>query len=193
MVWNMIYDSNAPPGYVPETTEEQLWNRLADFLNECLPAAEEAGVRLAAHPDDPPLPTLRGQPRLVYRPDLYQRLIDINPSRFNQLECCVGTLAEMRDGDVYEAVDRYSAQGRVAYIHLRNVRGKVPIYKETHIDDGDLDVLRVIRILKKNAFSGMIIPDHAPQLTCGAPWHAGMAFAMGYIRASMKAAEVQTS
>ncbi|MGI9074039.1 MAG: mannonate dehydratase [Bryobacteraceae bacterium] len=190
MVWNMIYDSNAPPGYVPETTEEQLWNRLAGFLNECLPAAEEAGVRLAAHPDDPPLPTLRGQPRLVYRPDLYQRLIDINPSRFNQLECCVGTLAEMRDGDVYEAVDRYSAQGRIAYIHLRNVRGKVPTYKETHIDDGDLDVLRVIRILKKNGFSGMIIPDHAPQLTCDAPWHAGMAFAMGYLRACMKAAEV---
>jgi len=188
-VWNMIYDPTAPQGTVPAATPEQLWSRLADFLNECLPVAEQAGVRLAAHPDDPPLPTLRGQPRLVYRPDLYQDLIDINRSAANQLECCVGTIAEMREGDVYEAVDRYSAQNRIAYVHMRNVRGKVPEYKETHIDEGDVDVLRIFRVLKKNNFGGMIIPDHAPQLSCDAPWHAGMAFAMGYLRACFKAIE----
>jgi mannonate dehydratase len=187
MVWNMTYDAAAPSGYLPQTTREQLWGRVSDFLNECLPVAEQAGVRLAAHPDDPPMPTVREQPRLVYRPELYQKLIDINWSPSNQLECCVGTLAEMRDGDVYEAVDRYSVQKRIAYVHMRNVRGKVPEYKETHIDDGDVDVLRVLRILKKNDFSGIIIPDHAPQLTCDAPWHSGMAFAMGYLRACLKA------
>lgn len=189
MVWNMIYDPDAPKGTLPATTSEQLWQRAADFLNECLPAAEQAGVRLAAHPDDPPLPVLRGQPRLVYRPDLYQKLIDINRSTSNQLECCVGTIAEMRDGDVYDAVARYSAQHRVAYIHMRNVRGKVPDYKEAHIDEGDVDALRIFRILKKNNFEGMIIPDHAPQLACDAPWHSGMAFAMGYLRACLKAVE----
>jgi mannonate dehydratase len=188
-VWNMIYDPAAPEGTVPSATYEQLWQRLADFLNECLPVAETAGVRLAAHPDDPPLPTLRGQPRLVYRPDLYQRLIDINHSPSNQLECCVGTIAEMKDGDVYDAVDRYSSQQRIAYIHMRNVRGKVPEYKETHIDEGDVEVLRIFRILKKNNFAGIIIPDHAPQLTCEAPWHSGMAFAMGYLRACFHAVE----
>jgi mannonate dehydratase len=190
MVWNMVYDPGAAEGTLQPATSEQLWQRLADFLNECLPAAERAGIRLAAHPDDPPLPTLRGQPRLVYRPDLYQKLIDINRSMSNQLECCVGTIAEMRDGDIYEAIDRYSAQHRIAYIHMRNVRGKVPEYTETHIDEGDVDVLRVFRILKKNDFNGMIIPDHAPQLTCDAPWHSGMAFAMGYLRACLKAVEV---
>jgi mannonate dehydratase len=187
MVWNMVYDDNAAPGYLSSATPEQLWKRAEDFLNECLPVAEQAGVRLAAHPDDPPMPTVRSQPRLVYRPELYQRLIDINRSPSNQLECCVGTLAEMNGSDVYQAVDQYSAQGRIAYVHLRNVRGKVPHYQETHIDEGDLDVLRVIRILRKNGFSGVIIPDHAPQLTCDAPWHAGMAFAMGYLRACLKA------
>jgi mannonate dehydratase len=187
MVWNMTYDSEAPPGYLPETTPDQLWQRAADFLNECLPVAEQSGVRLAAHPDDPPLPTVRAQPRLVYRPELYQKLIDINRSPSNQLECCVGTLAEMPGGDAYAAVDQYSAQGRIAYVHLRNVRGKVPHYRETHIDEGDLDVLRVIRILKNNNFSGVIIPDHAPQLSCDAPWHAGMAFAMGFLNACLKA------
>ena len=186
MVWNMTYDPAAPPGYLPPTTHEQLWQRAADFLNECLPAAEQAGVTLAAHPDDPPMPMVRAQPRLVYRPDLYQKLIDINKSQANQLECCVGTLAEMPDGDAYDAVDKYSAQQRIAYVHLRNVSGKVPHYKETHIDDGDLHVLRILQILKKNNFAGVVIPDHAPQLTCDAPWHAGMAFAMGYLRACMK-------
>ncbi len=189
MVWNMVYDSQAPAGHIPSATPEQLWQRLADFLNECLPVAEQAGVKLAAHPDDPPMPWVRGQPRLVYRPDLYQKVIDLDPAPANQLELCVGTLQEMPDGDVYDAVDRYSGQNRIAYVHLRNVHGKVPEYKETHIDDGDLDVLRVIRILQKNGFSGVIIPDHAPQLTCDAPWHAGMAFAMGYLRACLKTVE----
>lgn len=191
MVWNMTYDASAPPGYLPKTTHDQLWARAADFLNECLPTAEDSGVRLAAHPDDPPTSTLRGQPRLVYRPDLYQKLIDINQSPSNQLECCVGTLAEMKEGDVYDAVDRYSAQQRIAYVHLRNVRGKAPHYKEMHIDDGDVDVLRILRILSKNNFSGVVIPDHAPQLTCDAPWHAGMAFAMGYLRACFESIEGQ--
>jgi mannonate dehydratase len=191
MVWNMIYDPDALAGYLPETSFDQLWRRVGDFLEECLPVAEKAGVRLAAHPDDPPMPFMRGQPRLIYRPELYQKLIDIDPRPANQLEFCAGTIAEMRNGemDIYTAVDRYSAQNRIAYMHLRNVHGKVPHYKETHIDDGDMDVLQVIRILKKNNFSGIIIPDHAPQLTCDAPWHAGMAFAMGYLRACLKMVE----
>ncbi len=66
-------------------------------------------------------------------------------------------------------------------------RGKVPEYRETFIDDGDVDMLRVLRILRKNGFVGMLIPDHTPQMTCGAPWHAGMAFAMGYMRAALDA------
>jgi mannonate dehydratase len=192
MVWNMIYDPQAPPGVVPSATSEQLWQRLKDFLDAVVPVAEEAGVTLAAHPDDPPLATLRGQPRLVYQPRLYQRLLDLKPSPRNALEFCVGTLGEMTEGGVYEAVDAYSRQGKIAYVHLRNVRGKVPSYRETFIDDGELDMLRILRMLKKNGYEGVIIPDHAPQMTCGAPWHAGMAYALGYIRAALQAIERET-
>jgi mannonate dehydratase len=187
MVWNMVYDRHAPGGAVPTATTEQLWGRLKDFLDALIPVAEEAGVTLAAHPDDPPLPTVRGQPRLVYQPSLYQRLIDLKPSRCNALEFCVGTLAEMAEGGLYEAVDTYSRQGKLAYVHLRNVRGKVPFYKETFIDEGDVDIFRVIGILKRNNFDGVLIPDHAPQMSCAAPWHAGMAFALGYLRAALQA------
>jgi len=185
MVWNMIYDRNAPPGTLASTSHEELWRRLEAFLHEVIPVAEQSGVRLAAHPDDPPMPAMRQQPRLVYQPQMYQRLIDLAPSPSNALELCIGTIAEMTEGSVYDAVDTYSKQGRIAYIHLRNVIGKVPQYRETFIDDGDVDMIRILSLLKYNAFDGVIIPDHTPQMTCTAPWHAGMAHTIGYILAAL--------
>ena len=189
MVWNMVVDPGAlkrPPIAEPAATHEQLWSRLQRFLDEVLPVAEKAGVRLALQPVEPPMPTIRGQPRLVYQPQMYQRVIDMNPSPANALEFCVGSLAEMTEGNIYDVVDHYSSQHRIGYLHLRNVRDKVPHYKETFIDDGEIDVLRVLAILRRNGFEGVIIPDHAPQMSCAAPWHAGMAFALGYLRAGMQ-------
>ncbi|MEI6565401.1 MAG: mannonate dehydratase [Verrucomicrobiota bacterium] len=186
MVWNMVYDRTAPAGYLAPISHEELWRRHGEFLDAIIPVAEEAGVTLAAHPDDPPMPTVRGQPRLVYQPGMYQRLIDRHSSPRNALEFCIGTLAEMTDGGVYEAVDTYSRQKRLAYVHLRNVRGKVPHYQETFVDEGDIDMLRVLQILQKNGFDGVVIPDHAPQMTCGAPWHAGMAYACGWLKAAIQ-------
>jgi mannonate dehydratase len=154
-----------------------------------VPVAEKAGVRLAAHPDDPPMPTMRQQPRLVYQPHMYQRLIDLAPSRSNSLELCVGTMAEMTEGNIYDAVDQYSKQGKIAYIHLRNVVGKVPNYRETFIDEGDVDMLRIMAILHRNKFDGVLIPDHTPQMTCSAPWHAGMAHTLGFMLAAKAALE----
>ena len=186
-VWNMVYDRNALPGTLPTISHEELWRRLRRFLEEVVPVAEQAGVRLAAHPDDPPMSTMRGQPRLVYQPDMYQRLIDIAPSTSNALELCVGTMAEMTEGNIYDAIDRYSKQGQIAYVHLRNVVGKVPYYRETFIDEGDVDMIRILKILKQNNFDGVIIPDHTPQMTCAAPWHAGMAHTLGFILAAERA------
>ncbi len=186
MVWNMVYDEHAPKGNVPPISSDELWRRVERFLHEVLPVAEAAGVKLAAHPDDPPLPTMRGQPRLVFQPRLYQRLIDISPSRANTLEFCIGTLAEMTEGDIYETVAQYAKQGRLGYVHFRNIHGKTPNYYETFVDDGDVDMLRVLRILKESGFDGVIIPDHTPQVHCAAPWHAGMAHVMGYLAAAIQ-------
>lgn len=192
MVWNMVYDPQAMAGTAPSATPEELWQRLDDFLAAVLPVAEEAGVKLAAHPDDPPTPYLRGQPRLVYQPEMYQRLLDLRPSPANALEYCVGTLAEMTDGDIYEATDHYSKQRAIAYVHLRNVVGKAPHYRETFVDEGDVDVLRIMRILKRNGFEGVLIPDHAPQMSCDAPWHAGMAYALGYMKSALQTLDAET-
>jgi mannonate dehydratase len=187
MVWNMTYDRDAEPGVEPPISHETLWNRFKDFLDAVIPVAEESGVTLAAHPDDPPMSTMRGQPRLVYQPQMFQRLLDMQRSSANKLEFCLGTVAEMTDGDVYEATARYSRQQKLAYVHFRNVHGKSPRYHETFVDDGDIDMLRVLRILKANHFEGVLIPDHTPQMTCDAPWHAGMAHALGYMKGALQA------
>lgn len=186
MVWNMVYDEQAKPGTVESIPHDVLWKRLKYFLDELLPVAEEAGVTLAAHPDDPPLPCVRQTPRLVYQPHMYQDLINLVPSEKNKLEFCLGTIAEMTEGDVYKATDTYSKQEKIAYIHFRNVVGKVPHYKEVFVDEGDIDMLKVLHILKKNNYDGMLIPDHTPQMTCDAPWHAGMAYAMGFMKAALQ-------
>ncbi len=188
-IWNMVYEPNAEPGFVGTVTTEQLWQRLEAFLHEIVPVAEEEGVRLAAHPDDPPMPTLRGTARLVNQPALYQKLLDLHPSPSNALEFCLGSLQEMSEGNIYEAVDQYSRQGALAYVHFRNVKGKVPKYHEVFIDEGDIDMIRVLRILHRNGYDGVLIPDHTPQMTCAAPWHAGMAFAIGYMRAALQIIE----
>jgi mannonate dehydratase len=183
MVWNMIYDSDRlDEGSIGTVTPEQLWDRLTEFLEAVLPVAEEAGVRLAAHPDDPPMPTIRGTARLVYQPRYYQKLLDIKPSYHNSLEFCIGSLAEMTEGDIYDVIDQYSRGDHIGYIHFRNVKGKVPHYHEVFIDEGDVDMIRALRILKQNGYKGVLIPDHTPQMICDAPWHAGMAYALGYMR-----------
>jgi mannonate dehydratase len=188
MVWNMVYDNHAEEGFQEPVSHEQLWQRLEYFLTELLPVAEEAGVTLAAHPDDPPAPYVRKTPRLVYQPELYKKLLNISDSPSNALEFCLGTVAEMTAGDVYEAVDYYSSQNTIAYLHLRNIRGRMPRYHEVFLDEGDIDIFRVMSILKKNQYQGLIIPDHTPLMSCASPWHAGMAYAMGYIKAAIQQA-----
>ena len=187
MVWNMWYDRTAGTGgRQPTSTVSDLWDRWRYFADEVFPVAEANGVALAAHPDDPPVEEVRGQPKFIWRPDHYQRLIDYAPSTANRLEFCVGTLAEMPDHDIYETVERYAGQHRIGYVHLRNVAGTAPHYTEQFIDDGDVDMRRVVSILKSHGFDGVVIADHTPRLECAAPWHAGIAYAMGYIRALLQ-------
>jgi mannonate dehydratase len=185
-IWNMTYGANTGTGYIKEIDEAELWERFRWFLKELLPVAEKAGVEMALHPDDPPMPRLRKTPRLVYRPELYQKAIEIVPSAANKLELCLGSLQEMQGEDIYTATERYLAQGKIAYVHFRNVKGKVPNYIEVFVDEGDIDMLRILRLMEKYHFEGVLIPDHTPLMTCDSPWHAGMAYAIGYIQAALR-------
>lgn len=182
MVWNMTYDEKAESGYLPPVSREEMWDRLRWFLGEILPVAEECGVKMVAHPDDPPLPELRGTARLFHSFDEYEKLLSVSESPSNGFEFCMGTLQEMKEGNLYELLDRHAAAGNIGYIHFRNVAGKVPRYREAFVDEGDIDMVRAMKILKNNNYEGVIIPDHTPEMSCGAPWHAGKAFALGYMR-----------
>jgi len=188
IVWNMQLDDSVSEGTSTRARVSALefWERLEYFLEAVLPVAEDADVKLALHPDDPPVDRLRDTPRLVNRPELYQRVLDLVDSPSNTLEFCLGTLSEMPTGDVHEATERYAAQDKIAYVHFRNVVGKVPHYKEVFVDEGDIDMKRILSILKEHQYEGVLIPDHTPQMTCDAPWHAGMAYAMGYMKALLQ-------
>lgn len=188
-IWNMTYASGKPGKFVQPIDNDELWARLSWFLQEILPVAEDAGIDLALHPDDPPMPRLRNTPRLVYQPYLYQKLVDLAPSPANKLEFCMGSIQEMSDGNIYEAVESYASQKRISYAHIRNVIGKVPDYKEVFIDEGDIDIFKALKLLKKYNFDGVIIPDHTPEMTCDGGWYAGMAFALGYLKAVLKIIE----
>ena len=184
-VWGTKTESNPAPGTIGTVSLDEMWERLTYFLKALVPVAEESGVRLAAHPNDPPLPILRQVAQPLTHPDHYQRLLDIVPSTANGLEFCQGTIAEMNGGDVYDAIRRYGRQGNICYVHFRNVRGKVPNYREVFLDEGDVDMIEALRLYRDCDFDGVLIPDHTPATTCAAPWHAGMAYALGYMRAAM--------
>lgn len=170
-------------GNLETISHGELWRRYKLFLEEMIPVAEECGVKLAIHPDNPPLEEVRKQPRLGHHPDHYKEIIDLHRSPNHVMELCLGTIAEMEGGDVYGAVEYFAARSKIGYIHFRNIKHKVPFYKEDFIDEGDIDMPRILKILKKDNYQGILIPDHAPQMNCDAPWHAGMAYAMGYINA----------
>jgi mannonate dehydratase len=187
MVFNMVYDPNAQPGTIGPVSEDEMWERLKWFLDELLPVAEESGVTLAAHPDDPPISPLRDTGRLITRPEHFQRLLDLRLSPANKLEFCLGTIGEMQTDamTIYDAVQAYSQH--IAYVHFRNVRGTVPDYAEVFIDEGASDMVRVLKLLIDADYTGVLIPDHSPQMTCEAPWHAGMAYTLGWMRGALRA------
>ncbi|MVS97442.1 TIM barrel protein [Devosia sp. L53-10-65] len=193
MVGNMRYRPAIAGAEPAEVDEATLWKRVEWFLRELVPVAEEAGVRLAAHPDDPPVERLRGAARLVNSHAKYDRLLALMPSRANALEFCVGSLAEMAEGDIYETTRRFARNKAIAYVHFRNVRGKVPSYVETFVDDGDVDMAEIVKVLHEEGYDGVLVPDHVPELACSAPWHAGHAYTVGYMRALVAQTETLSS
>lgn len=188
-LWGVKFDPKAT-GTIGEVSQEEMWSRLRYFLERVMPVAEEAGVRLGAHPDDPPVPVLRGTGRLLVSHAAMRRFADLVPSKNHGFEFCQGTVAEM-GGSVYDAIREFTGRKKIFYVHFRNVRGVFPTnFDETFIDEGAVDMLQCLRIYKEAGYEGILIPDHAPRVTAPGQWHAGIAFTLGYIRAAMQAAGV---
>ena len=167
---------------LPPTTPDQHWARLKYFLENLCPVAEKYGLRLCAHPDDPPIEYLKGTYRPLTSVEGYRKLMRLVDSPANAIEFCQGTIATMRGVDVYAAIEEFATAGKIGYVHFRNVSGQLPRYSEVFIDDGYVDMKKAMAIYRRCGFAGTVVPDHTPRLEAADWWETGMAFALGYIR-----------
>lgn len=167
-----------------------LWKALEGFLTEIVPVAEEAGVVLAMHPDDPPLPHLLGNDRIMYDVDAFERLVNLVPSPSNAIAFCQGTFSEMGI-DIPATIRRLGRH--IAYVHFRDVRGTAEDFVETWQDNGQTDMVEAMRAYREVGFTGPMRPDHVPQMDGeqGTPGYTmlGRLYAYGYIRGLIQATE----
>lgn len=188
MAWGFEVDPDAKGDY-GEISRDEMKQRLHYFLDGLLPVAEESGVTLAAHPEDPPIPYLRHAGRVLISPKDFDELFERYPTKSCAVEFCQGTFTEM-GVDVYDTIRHFAEKGRIAYVHLRNVKGTLPSYEERIIDDGDVNMAKALAAYRDAGYTGAFIPDHYPTLA-GAPTpHGTVAYAIGYIRALMKALDI---
>jgi len=182
-------DKKAPTFELGEFDDETMWKNYAYFLKAVVPVAEEAGVILALHPDDPPVPSIAGTARIFRSTEAYKRVIEIVPSPSNGLEFCQGTVSEWCETaeEVYEAIRYFASRQKIAYVHFRNVRGTVPKFEETFIEEGKVDMLEAMRAYKESDFDGVLIVDHTPGIVGDTSWgHRGRAYGIGYMKALLK-------
>jgi mannonate dehydratase len=179
---------NAPLVGPREIDEEALWENFAYFIKGIMPVAESASVKMALHPDDPPVSPVAGAGALFTRIEAFQRAIDMAPSPSNGLLFCQGCYTEMYGQGVYDAIRHFGRQGKVFYVHFRNVVGQMPNFREAFIDNGDIDMLEAMRVWKEVGFDGPMIPDHLPLIPGDTPdRRAARAHAIGYMKALMQA------
>jgi mannonate dehydratase len=146
-----------------EVSEEQLWESIEYFLKAAVPAAAEVGVKLALHPDDPPVSPVRGMTRIMVHPDSFQRVLDLVPSPFNGLTFCQGCFGEM-GADIKAEISRFGKQNKIFFVHFRNLTGDLHNFTETFHDSGDIDMYSTMKAYYDIGFSGPMRPDHAPTM-----------------------------
>ncbi len=174
---------DAPLTEYGEVSEGQLWDNLRYFLQRVLPVAEAAGVKLAMHPDDPPLSPIRGLGRIMRSVDNFQRLLDLVPSDMNGIALCQGNFTLMTDD--LPAVIRQFAD-KIFFVHMRDVAGTAEKFEETFHDAGQTDMVACMRAYRDIGFDGVLRPDHVPTMADDDNEHAGYSsigrlFAIGYL------------
>ncbi len=172
-----------------ELSAEQVWDNLTYFLQRVIPVAEEVGVKLAAHPDDAPIPSFMGVARILSSMEGLQRLIDTVPSPCNGLGFCQGTIACMAGVDMVKAIRHFGRQDKIFFAHFRNPRGQVPVFEEVFPDEGDTDMPTAIRAYRDVGFDGVIRVDHAPAVIGDTNSERTFAYQVGYFKGLVDAIE----
>lgn len=182
---------NAPLNFDRLYTAEEMWDNYCWYLERLLPVAEHAKVRLALHPDDPPVPSLGGVARLFGTFEGFHRAMDTFDSPYHGLDFCMGCWSEMGGHDnVMQGLEYFVPDGKIVYIHFRDVRGSRECFHECFIDEGQVDTFAVIERLRQLNFDGFMIPDHVPATVGDSPWHhRGRAHCVGFMQAMIQAVD----
>lgn len=172
-------------------SEQEIWDNYTYFIRAVVPVAEETGIRIGIHPDDPPVPELGGVPRCIFSSfEGYRRALEIADSDNVGICLCVGCWLEGGDlmgKDVLETIRYFGERGKIFKVHFRNVDAPLPHFVETFMDDGYMDMYRVMKALREVRFDGAVIADHVPQIAGGS--RAGLAYNIAYMRALLERAE----
>lgn len=182
---------NAPCGQV---SSDEMWDRIGYFYERMVPVAEEAGVNVGSHPDDPPEKVYRGVEQVLNTADGLKRLIELVPSPRSGLLLCIGTLHEMRQGTM-ETLEYFLQRQKILSVHFRNPSGTVPggYYQEDFLDEGDLDMLAVMRLFQRYQYRGLLDPDHAIGVEGDPDGRIAFAWELGYMRALRAAAQASAT
>ena len=177
---------DAPPTELGPIGEDELWQNLEYFLRKVLPVAERANVKMAMHPDDPPLSPIRGVGRIMRSVRNFQRLLDLVPSPMNGITLCQGNFTLMTD-DLPGVIRDFGRQGKIFFVHFRDVRGTPEKFEETWHDIGQTDMLACLKAYKDIGVEGVLRPDHVPTVEGDSNEQAGYSsfgrlYAIGYIR-----------
>lgn len=175
-------------------SEEKIWDNLEYFLKRIMPVAEKANVKMALHPDDPPISPLRGIGRILTSAEAFRRVLRIAPSPVNGIAFCQANFKLMGE-DVESLVREFGGQGKIFFVHLRDVRGTRERFHETFHDNGPTDMAGMLRLYHEVGFRGPIRPDHAPTLAAESnerPGYAmqGKILAIGYMKGITKALNI---
>jgi mannonate dehydratase len=173
---------------------DEMWDRITYFLKRVVPVAEAFKVRIACHPHDPAVPPegFRGVQRVLGTVEGLKRLIEICPSDYHGLNFCQGTVCESLKEpakEIFDVIRYFGTRKKIFNVHFRNIRGRYLKFQETYPDDGDVDMLRAMRVYKEIGYDGMMMPDHMPQAAGDEGGKQAFAFAFGYIRALIQAVD----
>ena len=183
-----------PPLTIAGRVDEDLyWERITYFLERVVPVATEHKIRLACHPQDPGMPRgkgWRGIETVLGSVDGLKRFVSIAESPYHGLNFCQGTVSEMlaKPGEqIFDVIRYFGTRNKIFNVHFRNISGGFLNFRETFIDDGDVDMLKAMRVYKEVGYDGMMMPDHVPTIEGDAGNLQGFAFAFGYIKALIAA------
>ncbi len=175
-----------------EVTEETMWKNMEYFLKAVVPEAEKNGIKLALHPDDPPVPKIRGIARIMRTADAFKKLIDLYPSPNNGLTLCQGTFATMGE-NIPSVIKYFGKRNRIFFVHFRDIRGDKWNFEETFHDEGKTDMYKAMKTYYEVGFNGPMRPDHVPTVAGDNNDHPGYSelgtlFAIGYMKGLIEAA-----